>query len=141
MHHAVRAPRNPKPEARSLKPEIRNPEPGTRNPKPETRSPKPEARSPKPETRNPKPETSPGVVSPGSRTSCAIVKYYTLSERHWSWTRLRCVSNPGCQLNNTTQRATKGFSAQIGPPFRFLIRRNPPIPLQVTYRRVLGLVA
>ena len=41
----------------------------------------------------------------------------------------------------STQRATKGFSAQIGPPFRYLIRRTPPMSLRVAYRRVLGLIA
>jgi hypothetical protein len=44
-------------------------------------------------------------------------------------------------LHPTTQRATKGFSAQTGPPFRYLIRRNPPMSLRVAYRRILGLIA
>jgi len=33
------------------------------------------------------------------------------------------------------------FQAQIGPVFRYLIRRNPPMSLWVAYRRVLGLIA
>ncbi|KAJ1483202.1 ankyrin repeat-containing domain protein [Baffinella frigidus] len=41
----------------------------------------------------------------------------------------------------STQRATKGFSAQIGPPFRYLIHRNPPMPLRLAYGRVVGLIA
>ena len=38
-------------------------------------------------------------------------------------------------------RATKGFPAQIGPTFRYLIRRTPPMSLQVAYCRVMGLIA
>ena len=41
----------------------------------------------------------------------------------------------------STQRATKGFPAHIGPTFRYLIRRNPPMSLRVAYRSVVGLVA
>ncbi|KAJ1472162.1 hypothetical protein T484DRAFT_3454654 [Baffinella frigidus] len=29
----------------------------------------------------------------------------------------------------------------VGPSFRYLIRRNPPMPLRIAYRRSVGLVA
>ena len=46
------------------------------------------------------------------------------------------LSPTGCQ---STQRATKGFSAHFGPSFRYFIRRNPPMTLRVAYRRVVCL--
>ena len=39
------------------------------------------------------------------------------------------------------RRVTKWFSAQIGPTFRHLFRRKPPMSLQVAYRRVVGPIA
>jgi hypothetical protein len=47
--------------------------------------------------------------------------------------------SPLSALRHSTQQATKGFWAQIGPPFCNRIHRNPPMPLRVAYRRVIGL--
>ncbi|KAJ1495462.1 hypothetical protein T484DRAFT_3457552 [Baffinella frigidus] len=58
---------------------------------------------------------------------------------------LRSYRLDGCgstrQVPPPTQRATKGFSGAQCPSFRYLIRRNPSMPLRVAYRRVLGLIA
>ena len=37
-----------------------------------------------------------------------------------------------------TQRASTGFSAAEPLSFRYLILRNPPMPLRIAYRRVVG---
>ena len=44
-------------------------------------------------------------------------------------------------LIRATQRATQGCSGTQCPSFRYLIQGNPPMPLRVAYRRVLGLIA
>jgi hypothetical protein len=44
-------------------------------------------------------------------------------------------------VSGTTLRAMKGSSGAGSPSFRYLIHRNPPMPLRAAYRRVLGLIA
>ena len=44
-------------------------------------------------------------------------------------------------LDHFTQRTSKEFSGAESPSFRYLICRNPPMPLRVACHRVVGLVA
>ncbi|KAJ1473625.1 hypothetical protein T484DRAFT_1636617, partial [Baffinella frigidus] len=115
--------RNPEPETRNPKPGARNPEPGTRTPEPRTRNPEPESRNPEPGTRDPKPKTPSAKWHPA-----------TFKRDH----------NPvvqRLQFPQPTQRATTGVSGTQCPSFRYLIRRNPPMPLRVAYRRIVGVIA
>ncbi|KAJ1474912.1 hypothetical protein T484DRAFT_1634687, partial [Baffinella frigidus] len=123
--------KTPKPETRNPKPETRNPKPETQNTEPRTGNRKPETENPKPEARNPKPDT--------------LHTCFTHIALHCEASSVKRIQplQPGSShvLSGTKQRATKGFSAQIGTSFCYLIRRNPPMLLRVAFRRVLGLVA
>jgi hypothetical protein len=60
------------------------------------------------------------------------------------WRALRSGPTPDFSFLDfrlATQRVTRGFSGAESPSFRYFIRRNPPMPLRVAYRRVLGLIA